>query len=338
MAKTDRVLSVGMVGAGQVSRFHLAGWARAEGAKVVAIQDMAPARAEERAREYGIAACYADLAEMLDREKLDALDITAATGAHRAACLMAAERGIAVMCQKPLTGSLAGAERLVDEMEGRVPFMVHENWRFRPQYRQLAAWIAEGRVGEIRQFQFSGKSSGLIRTHPDEPPPLLQRQPFIAELPREIVLEVLIHHLDTLRFLVGQRMEVRDAILRRRSPDIVGEDFACILLTAANGAVGTLIADQCVPGAPASMEDRLEIVGDRGRVCFESNATTLYGDGEPTRVEFDLAAAYLASFANTIAHFVACLREGRPFESSARDNLESFRLVEAVYAAAGPLS
>ena len=31
-------------------------------------------------------------------------------------------------------------------------------------------------------------------------------------------------------------------------------------------------------------------VGDRGRVCFESIATTLYGDGDPTRVEFDLAA------------------------------------------------
>ena len=57
---------------------------------------------------------------------------------------LGAARGLAVMCQKPLAPTLAAAEALVAAVGGAVPLMVHENWRFRPYYRRLRAWLDEG--------------------------------------------------------------------------------------------------------------------------------------------------------------------------------------------------
>lgn len=324
-----------MVGAGQVSRFHLASWAGVEGAAVVAIQNRSLKRARTRASEYNIKSVYGDLAEMLDNEDLDAIDVTAGPAVHREACLQAAERGIPVMCQKPFAGSLEAARVLVAEIGDRIRVMVHENWRFRPQYRLIGEWIRKGRIGRIRQFQFSCASSGLLRTADDSVPPLLRRQPFIAEMEREIVLEVLIHHLDTIRFLLGRALEVKAAVLRHRCPDIAGEDHASILLVGADGVVGTLVGDQCVPGAPTSMGDRLEIIGDQGRILFESDAATLISGGQSDGLTFDRQEAYLASYAGAVAHFAQCLRSGAPFETGAADNLATLELVEAVYQVAG---
>lgn len=336
MNERRKPLSVAMVGAGQVSRFHLAGWAEIPDARIGAIYNRSPARARERAAEFGIPRVYDDLAEMLDRETLDAVDIVAGPQIHATATRMAAERGLAVMCQKPLAGSLDAAIALVEEIGARIPFMVHENWRFRPQYRQIAEWVKSGRIGKVCRFAFTASSSGLLRTMPDSPPPLLQRQPFIGLMPRMIVLELLIHHLDTIRFLTGQNLAVAAAVLRRRSADVVGEDLACILLDGADGAAGTVAGDFCVPGAPSRILDRLDLVGDRGRIVFEDNIARLIGAGDEDIVlSFDSEAAYQASYTNTIAHFARSLHEGTTFETSARDNLATLALVEEAYRAGG---
>ena len=53
----------------------------------------------------------------------------------------AAHRGVPVLCQKPLAPTLSQAESLVAEFADKTRLMVHENWRFRPYYRQVAQWL-----------------------------------------------------------------------------------------------------------------------------------------------------------------------------------------------------
>jgi D-apiose dehydrogenase len=240
------------------------------------------------------------------------------------------------LCQKPLTPTYGEAQVLAAEIGGRIPFMVHENWRFRPQYRKAAEWIAEGRVGPVRLFAMSALSSGLIRRPGAALPPALERQPFMARLRRFIVFELLIHHLDVVRFLVGQRLHVAAATLSRRCPDVVGEDTAHIVLRGDGGAAGSVTGSFLVPGMPARVEDRLEIVGESGRILFDGGRLAFAGaGGEEAAAAIDLDAAYQASYDAAIAHFVDRLRTGRPFETAPTDNLETLRLVDETYAAAG---
>ena len=51
-------------------------------------------------------------------------------------------------------------------------------------------------------------------------------------------------------------------------------------------------------------------------------------------IEFQFQSDYEEGYVNAIAHFVDCLRSGKPFETPISDNLETLRLVEDAYAAA----
>ena len=332
-----RRLRIALAGAGMVTRHHLIGWSRAQGAEVVAICNRSVDRARERAAEFRIPAVYGSLEEMLDHERPDALDVAVAADLHAPYALAAAERGIDVLCQKPLCLDIAEARDLVARIDGRVRFMVHENWRFRPQYRQIAAWIRDGRIGSVRQFSMAAASSGLIPTVPGELPRALVRQPFLADMKRFLVLELLIHHLDTIRALAGD-LRVVAARIRRNSPLVAGEDTALILLEGDEGAIGTVSGTMTAPGMPAHTQDRLEMFGERGRIVFEGDRLVLEGSGGSETIVVDLDAAYQQAYDNTIAHFIDGVTTGLPFETEPIDNLKTLTLVDDVYAKAGRLS
>jgi predicted dehydrogenase len=326
-------LRIAIAGAGMVTRHHLIAWGKLPQVEVAAICARHLENARTRARESGIPQAYADAAEMLDREKPDVLDIATPPEAHARLALMAADRGIHILCQKPMSPTLPEAERLVASVGDRVRFMVHENWRFRPQYRQAASWLAEGRAGPVREFHLSTRSSGLVTRTDAGRPYALERQPFLAGLKRLIILELLIHHLDTVRFVVGP-VKVVAAQTSRISPDIVGEDAALITLQAAQGAFGTVTGNFSAAGMPPLPQDRLEIVSERAGIVFENNVLRLTGEGSHS-LRFDLEQAYQASYDNAVAHFVSALETGTPFETDRLDNLETLRLVDDAYRLAG---
>jgi predicted dehydrogenase len=101
-------------------------------------------------------------------------------------------------------------------------------------------------------------------------------------MPRLLILEVLIHHLDTLRYLVGP-LRVTAARTARVSSDLVGEDVAQIVLESDNGAFGTVVGNLSAPGYPPLPSDRLELVETSASVLFEDNVVTLKGETEGKR-------------------------------------------------------
>lgn len=325
-------LRVGMIGAGMISSYHLTAWQRCPGAEVVAIADPSAAAAQSRAEAFAVPAVFADAGALMDAVRPDAVDIAAPMEFHAAICRAAAERGIAIMCQKPLCPTLDEARALVAEIVDRVPFVVHENWRFRPQYRQIKRWLEEGRIGRVRAFTLEVMTSGLVRDLPDQPPPALRRQAFMAGMKRFNVLEGIIHQIDMLRFLLGG-LAVADARLARLSDDVIGEDTAMILLESPGGAIGTLSTSLAVPGAPSRSSDTLRLIGERGTIAFRDWVLSCTGSAETETWERE--AAYQASFDAAIAQFAGSLRGGPPFETTATENLATLALVDDVYRLAG---
>lgn len=327
-----RELTVAVAGAGAISEFHLRGWMAQKGVRVVAICDLDRDRARARAEVFGIPAVYGDAAAMLDAERPDAVDIITPVGSHAALTLMAADRGVHVMCQKPMTPTVAEAEALIGAVGDRVRFMVHENYRFRPHYAQVAEWVAAGRIGAPRHVRLTVRSSSMV-AYPGQVPFLLDRQPYLGDFRRLLVFEVLIHHLDALRAILGE-MAVERAAVDRLSPDLKGEDVALITLRTSTGAFVVIDANISALGYPPLPTDRLEIVGDRDTLVLDRNRlSVLSADDQP--VIHDLAANYQACFTNTIASFVDGLRRGTPFPTDRLDNLRTLKLMEAAYVAAG---
>lgn len=329
----NRPLRIGLIGAGWVTQYHLQAWRNMAGrAAVVAIADPSPANAAARAEAFGITQCFATAEDMLAQCDLDAVDIAAPRAVHARLVRLVADRGLPVICQKPLAPTLAEAEALVKDVNGRTRLMVHENWRFRVYYRDAAAWIREGRIGAVTAARLTLVTSGTVKDANGKYP-AIERQPFMKGESRMLVAEVLIHHLDTLRMLLGP-LEVRAATLTQTCADIAGEDGAVIQMQSRDGAGVSLFASFAAHGALPTQSDQLEILGKTGAIRLHGSRLTLTGTHDEIR-DYDLAAAYQGSYDATIAHFVDALGSGSPFETSPEDNLQTLRLVEDCYDMSG---
>ena len=328
-------LRVGLIGAGWVTQHHLAAWQReAVRARVVAIADPSLSHAQSRADAFDIPSVYADAQSMFAREPLDAVDIASPRETHALLVRLAASHGIPTLCQKPLAPTFNAAAQLVADIAGidgidGMRLMVHENWRFRPCYRQIAEWLRADRIGRVHQAQMTLLSAGLL---PDARGvlPALERQPFIATLDRALVMEILIHHIDTLRFLLGE-MAVAHARTGRHTGALAGEDRATIVFETMAGATVLLLANLGVHGEPAALADQLTLIGERGTIRLRGH--TLSREGErPDFHRYDMPRCYADSYAATISHFIDALQSGSAFETSPDDNLRTLRLVEDIYA------
>lgn len=325
---TNAPLRIGLAGAGWVTQHHLRSWTALAGrALVVAIADPDVAAARARAAAFGIPAVFESVEAMLHGERLDAIDIAAPREAHAPLCRLAARDGLAILCQKPLAPTLAEAEALVADVAG-ARVMVHENWRFRPHYRRIAGWLQDGRIGDVRTSSMSVLTSGLIADAAGALP-ALTRQPMFATLDRLLLMEVLIHQIDTLRYLLGP-LSLRAAQLGKSSTAVRGEDRAALLLTTPAGAAIALVGDFAAHGHPPEQFDRLEILGTRGAISLDRDRLRLVGPLEED-LTLDLPADYSASYTAAITHFVDRLADNGPFETSPDDNLETLRIVEAAY-------
>ena len=324
------MIRIGLIGAGWVTQHHLDAYKTlAERVQVVAIADISAEARNARATAYGIPKTYADAAEMIAREALDAVDIATPRATHVAMCRLAASKRLPTLCQKPLAPTYGQARALVGEWPEGVRLMVHENWRFRPHYRQIRRWLDEGRIGPVRQALLTIFTSGLL-PDADGQLPAVVRQPFFATEERLLLMEVMIHHVDTLRFLLGS-LALDGARLGHACPGVRGEDRATLMMSSPQGAAVVLTGDFMAAGYPAAQFDRLEIFGEKGTIRFSGTKLELIGT-EPVTREVDLELNYKASYRDTISHFLDCLASGAPFETSPADNLETLRLIEEAYA------
>jgi predicted dehydrogenase len=127
-----------MIGAGYFAQFQAEAWRRIEDARIVAVADSAPGRAEEFAEHWGIARAYSDAAEMLEREQPDFVDIVTRPDSHLELVKLATSHGAHVICQKPMAPTWEQCQAMVSACaEAKVRLFIHENWRWQPWYREI---------------------------------------------------------------------------------------------------------------------------------------------------------------------------------------------------------
>jgi D-apiose dehydrogenase len=218
-------LRFAIFGTGFWSRFQLAAWQELPGVECVALYNRTVAKAEALAREFGVPAVYGDAEALLDQEELDFVDIITDVDTHSWFVHLAAQRGLPVICQKPMAPTLEVAEQMVATCQAAgVPFFIHENWRWQTPIRQFKRLLDEGRIGE--PFR--------ARIHYCNSFPVFQNQPFLKTLEQFILTDIGSHILDTARFLFGEA-ESLYCQTHRIHADIKGEDVATVVMDTDTG-------------------------------------------------------------------------------------------------------
>ncbi len=270
---------------------------------------------------------YTDVAEMLDRERPDFVDIATRPDTHLPLVRMAVERGIAAIVQKPLAENLEQAREMIALVEGAgARVMVHENWRWQPWYREVKRRIEGGDIGEPLTYMFRIRQRDGLGENP------FPNQPYFREMPRLLIYETLIHPIDTARFLFGEVASLQ-AFARRHNARIAGEDRAVVLLNhgSVDGVIDGSRYTNPEPAGPAMGDSVFE--GTEGVLRVLANGEVYAGARLLTKHATDVG--YKGdSVRATQQHFIDCLRTGAKFETGVREYFGSFAAVEAAYASA----
>jgi len=140
------MLRVGLVGVGGISGAHIPAWNKMEETQLVAICDVRP----EQMEKYSDVAKYTDFDEMLEKEELDILDICLPTYLHADFAIKAMEKGINVVCEKPISLKKEDVKRVYDTAEkNNVKFMVAQVLRFWPSYEVLKEIYDKQKYGKL---------------------------------------------------------------------------------------------------------------------------------------------------------------------------------------------
>ena len=126
--------------------------------EVVALCDLVPERLATLGDELGVAARYDDLDRMIETESPDIVAIPTGTEFHYPLAMRVLEYGVHIDIEKPICTTLAEADAvLAKAAEQGVQVAVHHQGRSGGALQAVKAAIAEGRIGDLRYVQGSGK-------------------------------------------------------------------------------------------------------------------------------------------------------------------------------------
>src|SRR6266566_2526603 len=147
----DGRIGIGIIGAGEIAGAHMRGYLQAvEHARVTAIADVDPARAQRLTERAGRPEIFIDYRQMIASPLVDAVDICLPHHLHKDAIVAAAEAGKHILCEKPLCLTIEEAEAVTRAVTNAgVTLMCAHNQLFLPTVAMARQMVRDGRLGKV---------------------------------------------------------------------------------------------------------------------------------------------------------------------------------------------
>ncbi|HEY5332613.1 MAG TPA: Gfo/Idh/MocA family oxidoreductase [Solirubrobacterales bacterium] len=245
-------LRVAIVGYGLSGRyFHAPLIGATDGLSVGAVVTSDPVRRAEAEADHPGVRVFGRLEEALD-DGPDLVVVAAPNTAHVAVARAAIDHGVPVVVDKPLAGTVAEAEELVDRARSAgVPLTVFHNRRWDSEQLTLRRLLGEGTLGTVSRYE-----SRFERWRP-APSPDRWREALSSEQGGGVLLDLGTHLVDQALALFGPPSHVYAEVDARRGTP--GDDDAFVALRHRGGTVSHLWAS-AVTAVPAA---RLRVQGSK---------------------------------------------------------------------------
>ena len=315
-------MKVAVIGLAGVGRAHVDRWAKSPNAELVSVCDIVPQIAEDFASEYDVKG-YTSTEQMLDTEDLTAISICTPPKIHLALTRVAAERGIHVLCEKPMASTVSDCQEMIDVCKSAgVVLQIGHKKRFIPPLLRLKE-LTEGELGPIQY---------MVHRYPH--PGMSNKDWFWAEDDGGgPILENAVHAADILGFLMGDvdrvYAEGGTFFAPHRKPQI---DCAMFTLRFKSGAIGVVNAGMVSMGEfnfedfyVANENGVADVTGGFDRV--EILRYAFRNDTEAVREE---SYPNFDSFRAEIEHFIECIHTGEEPRASGEAGMKAVAICRAV--------
>lgn len=272
----SEVTRMGILGVGNMGSAHantiLSG--KIPGMSLTGLCDENPEKLKAFADKEGVKT-FSKAEDMINSGEADAILIATPHYGHTTYGIQALEKGLHVLVEKPISVHKADCEKLIAaHTDEKQVFAAMFNQRTNPQYQKLRQMIQDGELGELRRLQWTitdwfrteyyYKSGGWRATWAGEGGGVLLNQ-----CP---------HQLDLWQWLFGMPRKVRTHLSLGRFHDIEVEDDVTTYMEYENGCTGVFITT--TGEAPGT--NRLEVVGERGKIVIEKDIFTFIRNEVPT--------------------------------------------------------
>ncbi len=289
--------------------------------ELVAFASRSHEKAEQFALAHNIPYVYDSYEALIESGRVDAIYNPLPNHLHYEYSVKALERGVHVLCEKPLTVDARQLQQLHDVCDAHPGVHVMEAfmYRFHPRWVRVREMVQEGIIGEPRAMQvfFSYKNYD----------PENIRNKYVEG--GGGLLDIGCYGVSSTRFILGDEIEYVSGCLNIDESFSV-DTFASFQLNYRNG-----VASSCMCATTLEPFQKVQIIGREGRIeldlpfnppDFTSTKIHLFKNLEASTIEIEPADQYqyqVEAFADAVLH-------AKPTPLSLSDSLTNMRILDAI--------
>lgn len=311
-------VKVGVMGAGEMGRYHSSFLRKIDGVKLVGYYDPRREVAEKAAEEFGGRA-FKTL-EDLCKAGIEGCVVASPPQCHKDNCVELAEMGVHMLCEKPISMTLEEADDMINAAKrNHVFLMVGQVLRFWEPHPTVKKMLAEDAIGKLLYVE-----TNYAYAYNPDPPKIMGWRKNIGGF-----LEHGVHKLDLAIWLGGLVKHVKGEAGRLHR--VGHEDYVLSILRFENGAVGIL---KWGPFLGARRDNGTILDGTDGSIVASMAENCIdfkkRGENAWNRITPEKQPPFLEQ----MKHFIHCLREGKNPEVTGIDGRKAIELGYAIYLSA----
>ena len=318
-------IGIGVVGVGEMGKRHAENLRRnVPGAELIAIADVAAARAKQVAEELEIAKSFGSLEAMLECKEIQAVLIASPDKFHAPGILQAAKAGKDILCEKPLALTMSDAYAALDAVNKagvrmQIGFMRH----YDPAYAAAMKRVEAGEIGTPLIFKSVGRDK-------DEPP----MAAYQSGVNGMLLYSNTIHDFDLARWLMRDEVtEVHSYTTVAIRPEVA--QYGDVVASSVNlkyhkGGIGNI---ESYVQAVYAYDVRTEVLGSKGAIFVgsieQTPAVFLSVNGSSQTLADHFLSRFADAYLAELRDFVKNLLEDKPLRISGEDGLKALAIAVA---------
>lgn len=324
----------GICGAGAVAYENTSLLSMNPNVELISVTSRTEEHAKEFAEKFKMKSHYTDYREMLEKENLDAVAICTPNYLHAEMAIAAVEAGKHIFCEKPMTTTLEDANSIINAVKkAKIKFMYAAHQRFFTGFQILKKIIETEILGRISFIRARFTHQGPYTTWKAK-----SKEKWFFDKEKAgggALLDLGIHHIDTLLWLFGEISDIQGASLGTFYQDTSWEDVASVVFKFQSGIIGELEASWCA--LPSNI---IEVHGFNGFLNIQALGYKLapWVEYFPKKLKRNELIQSLTpdTFLENVKkkmtdHFIECIIEDKEPIATAEDGKKALEFVISAY-------